>query len=90
MAYVGFEVKLPVCLFVCLFVCLGGIQRGVFLKECLRLQKSLHLGAKMNRAPPLCRRELAPTREVGAYTSFKKLASDRQMILNPGRGYPFF
>jgi hypothetical protein len=29
----------------------------------------------MNRAPLLRRRELAPRREVGAYASFKKLAS---------------
>jgi hypothetical protein len=35
----------------------------------------LRQGTKMNRAPPLRRRKLAPRREVGAYASLKKMAS---------------
>jgi hypothetical protein len=50
-------------------------SEGSFLNKVLRLQKSLHLGAKMNQAPPLHRRKLVPRCEVGAYASFKKPAS---------------
>jgi hypothetical protein len=49
--------------------------RGFFKNKFLRLQKSLRLGAKMNGAPPLRRRKLAPRHELGTYASFKKLAS---------------
>jgi hypothetical protein len=37
----------------------------------------------MNWAPPLRRRKLTPRHEVGAYESFKKLASDAYYLL-PG------
>jgi hypothetical protein len=54
--------------------------RGQFLNKFLRLQKSSRLGAKMNWAPPLRRRELAPTEKLAPTQVLKNwpLATDTQ------------